>query len=335
MKNRRIILKQRATGLPGSEHFELVEDDAPEPEDGQVLVRNHFVSVDPAMKGWISEAKNYASVETGSTMRAFGVGEVIESRLPGLQPGDFVCGMTGWQDYGLADDSQPFFRKVDPADGPISTALGIFGISGLTAWFGLLDIGQPKSGETLVVSTAAGAVGSAVGQIGKIKGCRTVGIAGGPAKTALCKSEYGYDEAIDYKSESDLAGALKAACPDGIDIYYDNVGGATLDIVMTMLNVGARIVICGTAATESWLPPPQGPRLERAILVARAKVQGLIIFDYADRFPQALDDLRIWVNSGQLVWREDVVEGLENAPEALASLYQGVNMGRLIIRTGP
>jgi NADPH-dependent curcumin reductase CurA len=332
MKNRRIILKERATGLPGPQHFELVEDDAPEPEDGQVLVHNHFVSVDPAMKGWISQAKNYASVDTGSTMRAFGVGEVIKSRHPGLQPGDFVCGATGWQDYGLADDSQPFFRKVDPADGPISTALGIFGISGLTAWFGLLDIGQPKDGETLVVSTAAGAVGSAVGQIGKIKRCRTVGIAGGPAKTALCKSDFGYDEAIDYKSESDLAEALRAACPHGIDIYYDNVGGATLDIVMTMLNVGARIVICGTAATESWLPPPQGPRLERAILVARAKVQGLIIFDYADRFPQALDELRTWVKSDRIIWREDVAEGLEKAPDALASLYHGANMGRLVVR---
>lgn len=332
MRNRRIILKARATGLPGPENFELVEDDAPAPGDGQVLVRNHFVSVDPAMKGWISEAKNYASVETGSTMRAFGVGEVIESRNPDLKPGDHVCGMTGWQEYGIAEESQPFFRKVDPADGPISAALGIYGISGLTAWFGLLDIGMPKAGETLVVSTAAGAVGSAVGQIGKIKGCRTIGIAGGPVKTALCTSEFSYDEAIDYKSENDLAGALKAACPDGIDIYYDNVGGATLDTVMTLLNVGARIIICGTAATASWSPPPQGMRLERAILVARAKVQGFIIFDYADRFPQALDELRGWVHSGRLVWREDVAEGLENAPGALGSLYRGANMGRMIVR---
>ncbi|HMB48974.1 MAG TPA: NADP-dependent oxidoreductase, partial [Afifellaceae bacterium] len=263
MKNRRLVLKKRATGLPGPEHFELVEDEAPEPEAGQVLVRNLYVSVDPAMKGWISEAKNYASVETGTTMRAFGVGEVVRSRKPGFQDGDLVCGMTGWQEYGLADQDQPFFRKVDPADGSPSTALGIYGISGLTAWVGLLDIGQPKQGETLVVSTAAGAVGSAVGQIGKISGCRTVGIAGGPEKTARCLEVFGYDAAIDYKNEPDLETALKAACPEGIDIYYDNVGGATLDTVMTLLNVGARIVICGTASTESWSPPPQGPRLER------------------------------------------------------------------------
>ncbi|HSM42866.1 MAG TPA: NADP-dependent oxidoreductase [Afifellaceae bacterium] len=333
MKNRRIILKERATGLPGPKNFELVESEAPEPAVGQVLVRNRFVSVDPAMKGWISVAKNYASVETGATMRAFGVGEVVESRHPDFRQGDFASGFTGWQDYGIADDSQPFFRKVDPADGPRSTALGIFGISGLTAWFGLLDIGRPKAGETLVVSTAAGAVGSAVGQIGRLKGCRTVGIAGGPAKTALCTDVFGYDAAIDYKGEKDLAGALAAACPDGIDIYYDNVGGATLDTVMTMINLGARIIICGTAATESWSPPPQGMRLERAILVARAKVQGFIIFDYAERFPEALDDLRAWVKSGDLAWREEIVDGLENAPEALASLYRGANMGRLLVRT--
>lgn len=334
MKNRRIILKKRATGLPGPENFELVEDDAPSPADGQVLVRNHYVSVDPAMKGWISEAKNYASVETGATMRAFGVGEVVESRHPEFRPGDFASGMTGWQDYGIAVESQPFFRKVDPADGPLSTALGIFGISGLTAWFGLLDIGKPKAGETLVVSTAAGAVGSAVGQIGKMKGCRTVGIAGGTEKTRLCTDLYDYDAAIDYKGENDLAAALADACPDGIDIYYDNVGGATLDTVMTMLNLGARIIICGTAATESWSPPPQGMRLERAILVARAKVQGFIIFDYAERFPEALDDLRAWAKSGKLVFREEIVEGLEKAPGALASLYRGANMGRLVVRVG-
>ncbi len=331
MKNRRFILKTHATGLPGPEHFVLVEDEAPEPGPDQVLVRNHFVTIDPAMKGWISEAKNYASVETGATMRAFGVGEVVSSRHTDISPGDFVCGMTGWQDYGIADATQPFFRKVDPDHGPISTALGIYGISGLTAYFGLIDIGQPEAGETVVVSTAAGAVGSAVGQIAGICGCRTVGITGGPAKAALCTDIFGYDAAIDYKTESDLAGTLKSACPDGIDVYYDNVGGATLDIVMTMLNVGARIVICGTAATASWSPPPQGPRLERAILVARAKVQGLIIFDYAERFPDGLEALHNWAAAGQIVWREEIIDGLANAPKALASLYQGDNMGRLLL----
>lgn len=331
IKNRRIILTRRATGLPGPEHFEMVEDEAPEPGPDQVLVRNRFVTIDPAMKGWISTAKNYASVETGATMRSFGVGEAVASRHPQIRAGDIVCGMTGWQDYGIADATQPFFRTVDPADGPISTALGVYGISGLTAYFGLTDIGAPKPGETVLVSTAAGAVGSAVGQIARISGCRTVGITGSPRKVALCRETFGYDAAIDYKAESDLAGALKAACPDGVDIYYDNVGGATLDIVMGMLNVGARIIICGTAATASWDPPPQGPRLERAILVARARVQGLIIFDFADRFPEALDALRGWVNDGRLVWREEIVDGLGQAPGALASIYRGENMGRLMI----
>ncbi len=332
MKNRRIVLKERATGLPGPEHFDLVEDDAPEPASGQVLVRNHFVTVDPAMKGWISVAKNYASVEIGETMRAFGVGEVVESRIDGIEPGQMVCGGTGWQDYGLADASQPFFRTVNPSDGPISTALGIFGISGLTAWHGLLKIGKPKSGETVVVSTAAGAVGSAVGQIARIHGCRTVGITGGPEKAALCRDEFGYDAVIDYRNTQDLAGDLAAACPDGIDIYYDNVGGQILDTVMSMINNGARIIICGTAATPSWDPPPKGNRLERSILVSRATMSGFIILDHSEEFPEALSELRQWVSDGLMTWREDVVDGLENAPEALASLYQGANKGRLVIK---
>lgn len=332
MKNRRIVLKKRAAALPGPEHFELLEDEAPDPADGQVLVRNQFVSVDPAMKGWISVAKNYASVEIGETMRAFGVGDVIKSRIEGIETGDLICGATGWQDFGLADPSQPFFRKVDRSDGPISTALGIFGISGLTAWHGLLKIGKPKAGETVVVSTAAGAVGSAVGQIARIHGCRTVGIAGGPKKVALCRDAFRYDEAIDYRNSPDLTAELAAACPHGIDIYYDNVGGQILDTVMSRINTGARIVICGTAATASWDPPPLGNRLERSILVARATMSGFIILDHSDEFPEALSELRQWVSEGRIKWREDVIEGLDNAPSALASLYQGANNGRMVIK---
>ncbi|MBO6784746.1 MAG: NADP-dependent oxidoreductase, partial [Alphaproteobacteria bacterium] len=224
-KNRRVVLHERATGLPTPELFELVEDDAPSPGDGEVLINNIYVSADPGMKGWISTARNYASVETGATMNSFSVGVVVESNHPDVAEGEVVAANTGWAEYAVADPDALTFRKVDPETAPISTALGVLGINGFTAYFGLLAVGEPKAGDTVLVSTAAGAVGSAVGQIAKIRGCRTVGIAGGPEKTAICTDEFGYDAAIDYKATDDLDAAIRDACPDGIDVYYDNVGG--------------------------------------------------------------------------------------------------------------
>ncbi len=338
-RNRRVILKTRATGLPTPDLFEVVEDDAPEPGDGEALISNIYVSADPGMKGWISTAKNYASVETGDTMDSYGVGVVVESRHPDIAVGDYIFGRTRWQEYTVMTPETPGFRKVDPADGPLSTALGILGHSALTAYFGLLEVAQPNAGETVLVSTAAGAVGSAAGQFAKIKGCRTVGIAGGPEKVALCREVFGYDAAIDYKNLSnmgdDLAAALRDACPDGIDVYYDNVGGDTLDTVLGLMNQNGRVTICGTAATESWLPPPTGLRFERHVLVNRLRIQGFILFDYQDRYADALAEIRQWFRDGKLNYREDIAEGLENAPAALAGLYEGRNMGRQLVRVRP
>jgi NADPH-dependent curcumin reductase CurA len=333
--NRRVILRERATGLPHPDLFEVVEDAAPVPDEGQVLINNIYVSADPGMKGWIGIARNYASVDTGATMRAFSVGVVVESRHADVQEGDVVVASTGWAEYAVADPKAPAFRKIDPGSAPVSTALGILGVSGFTAYFGLLDAGQPEPGDTVLVSTAAGAVGSAAGQIAKIKGCRTVGIAGGPEKTALCTDFFGYDAAIDYKAEGNLEAALREACPDGIDVYYDNVGGPTLDLLLGMMNLLGRIVVCGTAATDSWVPQPTGLRPERNILVNRLRMQGILLFDYADRYPEAHAQLLEWLNAGKLKYREDIVDGLENAPAALAGLYEGRNMGRQLIRVRP
>jgi hypothetical protein len=334
-RNRRVVLARRAAGLPTPDLFEVVEDAAPSPGAGEVLLGTIYVTADPGMKGWIGTATNYNSVATGSTMQSFGTGIVVESRHRDYSPGDLLCCRTGWQSYVVVDPEAPGVRRVDPADGPISTSLGVLGVNGITAYFGLLDVGQPNAGETVVVSTAAGAVGSAVGQIAKIKGCRSVGIAGGPTKTALCRDVFGFDAAIDYKSTADLRAALKAACPGGIDVYYDNVGGATLDAALGLMNVGGRIAICGTAATESWDPPPLGPRVERALLVSRLRMQGFLLFDYTARFDEALVDLRQWVRDGRLEYREDIVDGLERAPAALAGLYEGRNTGRQLIRVRP
>ncbi len=334
-RNRRVILKTRATGLPTPELFDMVEDDAPEPGDGEALIHNIYVTADPGMKGWISTAVNYASVETGETMNSFGVGVVVETRNLDIAEGDYIVAHTGWQEYSIVAPGEGGFRRVDPADGPLSATLGVLGHSAFTAYFGLLDVGQPKAGETVLVSTAAGAVGSAVGQFAKIKGCRTVGIAGGPEKVALCRDEFGYDAAIDYKATDDLAAALQEACPDGIEVYYDNVGGDTLDTVLPLMNQNGRVVICGTAATEGWVPPPTGLRVERHVLVKRLRIQGFILFDFEDRYADALVDIRQWYKEGKLNYREDIAEGLENAPAALAGLYEGRNMGRQLIRVRP
>lgn len=334
-RNKRVILKERATGLPAPELFDVLEDDAPSPGAGEVLINNVYVSADPGMKGWIGVARNYASVETGATMNAFSVGVVVESNHPDLQEGEVVAANTGWAEYVVADPERPTFRKVNPDHAPISTALGILGINGFTAYCGLLNVGQPKSGDTVVVSTAAGAVGSAVGQIAKIKGCRTVGIAGGPEKTALCTEVFGFDAAIDYKASDDLDAALRDACPDGVDVYYDNVGGSTLDILLGQVNLHGRVVICGTAATDSWIPQPTGLRPERNLLVNRIKMEGFLTFDFVDQYPAAHADLLDWMQQGKIAYREDIVDGLENAPAALAGLYAGRNNGRQLIRVRP
>jgi NADPH-dependent curcumin reductase CurA len=266
-------------------------------------------------------------------MRAGAVGRVELSRHPAFVPGDVVAGMFGWQDY-VALPGQSIQRKITERDLPVSTALGVLGLNGLTAYFGLLDVGQPKAGDTVVVSTAAGAVGSCVGQIAKIMGCRTVGIAGGPEKTRLCREEFRYDAAIDYKAGS-LEADLDAACPDGVDVYFDNTAGAISDAVMRRLRMRARVAICGTASITNWEPLPQGPRVERHLLTKRARMQGLLVFDYAARYPEARAQLLTWVRAGLIRYREDILEGIEQAPGAIAGLYRGENMGKRLIRIAP
>ncbi len=329
--NRRIILESRPQGIPAPEHFGLIEESVPAPGPGQLLVRNRYLSVDPAQRGWVNAVANYSQpVGLGDVMRAFAVGEVVNSNHPDYAVGEIVTGLLGWQDYALSDGVG--LRRVDPALGPISTAVGILGINGLSAYFGLLDAGQPKAGETVVVSTAAGAVGSCVGQIAGIRGCRAVGLTGNDDKVARCRDEFGFDAAINYRTTDDLDGALAAACPDGIDVYFDNTGGPILDAVLRRINVGARIVICGTAATANWDPPPTGPRVERHLLVKRARIQGFLIFDYLDRFDEGQAALSKWIREGRINYREDITDGIENAPSVLAGLYQGRNTGKALIR---
>jgi NADPH-dependent curcumin reductase CurA len=329
--NRQVRVKSRPAGIPQPEHFEIVEVPVPNLNEGQVLVRNIYLSVEPAMRGWVSSAANYLdAVPLGAVMRAFTVGRIEESRHPEFRVGEVVTGMLGWQDYA-AVDAKEIQRKITDTDLRMSTSLGVLGLNGLTAYFALLEVGQPKAGETVVVSTAAGAVGSCVGQIAKIKGCRTVGIAGGPEKVRLCLDEFGYDAAIDYKADG-LDAALAATCPEGVDVYFDNTAGAISDAVLKQLKLNARVVICGTASIASWNPIPQGPRVERHLLVKRSRMQGFLVLDYAPRYSEALQALSQWVRAGLIRYREDILEGIEQAPGSIAGLYRGENRGKRLIR---
>lgn len=329
--NRQVRLKSRPIGIPEAEHFEIVNAPIPEPGVDEVLVRNIYLSVDPAMRGWVNSAANYYEpVQLGTVMRALAVARVEASRHADFRPGEFVTGMFGWQDY-TSVNAMMIQRKITETDLPISTSLGVLGMSGLTAYFGLLEIGQPKTGETVVVSTAAGSVGSCVGQIARIKGCHTVGITGGPEKVRICRDDFGYDIAIDYKA-GDFESALAAACPEGVDIYYDNTSGRISDEVLKHIRVGARVIICGTASIANWDPIPEGPRIERYLLVNQARMQGFLVFNYADRYAKALQQLTQWVREGLIRYREDILEGMEQAPGSIAGLYRGENSGKRLIR---
>jgi NADPH-dependent curcumin reductase len=332
--NRQVRLKSRPSGIPQAENFEIAEATIPDLADRQFLVRNAFLSVEPAMRGWVSAVANYSTpVGVGEVMRSFAAGTVVASRHPDYAEGQAVMGLLGWQDYAVSD-GKSITRKVKEKDLPLSLSLGILGLNGVTAYFGLLDVGQPRPGDTVVVSTAAGAVGSAVGQIAKLTGCRTVGLTGGATKVRLCREEFGYDAAIDYKTGK-LDGAIKENCPRGIDVYFDNTSGAISDAVLPRLAVGARIVICGTASIPSWDPPPTGPRVERHILVKRARMSGFLAFDYQHRYEEAIMRLAAWVREGRIRYREEIVDGIENCPAAIAELYRGENLGKRLIRLVP
>jgi NADPH-dependent curcumin reductase len=329
--NRQVRLKTRPNGIPQAEHFEIVEGAVPEIADGQFLVRNDYLSVEPAMRGWVSAVANYSKpVGIGEVMRAFTAGRVVQSRHAGYAEGDAVMGLFGWQDYAVSDGGN-VTRKIKETDLPLSLSLGILGLNGVTAYFGLLDVGRPRPGDTVVVSTAAGAVGSAVGQIAKLAGCRTVGLTGGAAKVKICQQDFSFDVAIDYKAGS-VAETLAAACPRGVDVYFDNTAGAISDAVLAQLAIGARVVICGTASISSWDPPPQGPRVERHLLVKRATMSGFLAFDYQHRYEEAIARLAAWVRQGKLHYREDISDGIEHCPGAIAELYRGDNLGKRLIR---
>lgn len=329
--NLQVILKSRPSGIAQAENFDIVEAGVAPPAEGQLLVRNQFLSVEPAMRGWIADQGNYSSpVPVGAVMRALCVGEVVESRLPGYVPGDKVVGWFGWQEYATVGEDA-IVRKICEQDLPITLSLGLLGINGITALLALTKIGDPQPGDTVLVSTAAGAVGSAVGQIAKIMGCRTVGIAGGPVKAALCTEEFGYAAAIDYQADN-LDAAIAAACPQGVNVYFDNTAGRISDAVYRHLAMNARVVICGTASISNWDDWPTGPRVERHLLVKRARMQGFVIFDHADEYESAIAKLANWVRAGRLSYREDILDGIGACPDALAGLYRGENLGKRLIR---
>lgn len=329
--NRRIVLRSRPDGPPSADNFEIVTGPVPEVGDGQVLRRTIYLSLDPYMRGRMSDAPSYSPhVEIGQVMVGHTVSQVVESKSAAFARGDFVAGYDGWQDYGLSRGKD--LRKVDPSRAPLSTAVGVLGMPGMTAYVGLLDIGQPKAGETVVVSAASGAVGAVVGQIAKIKGCRVVGIAGSREKCDYVVHELGFDACVNHRSSSFRA-ELAGACADGVDIYFENVAGEVLAAVLPILNIGARIPLCGVIS-EYAMKTPQGPPL-RPFLVKRALLRGFVIFDHDHRMGAFLDDCSRWIQEGRLKWREDVVNGLEQAPLALPRLFEGRNFGKLIVRVSP
>lgn len=328
--NRQCILVSRPEGIAQAENFALVSAEPQPLGEGDIRVGNRFLSVEPAMRGWIADKGNYAApVAIGSVMRALAAGVVTESRDRDYPVGQAVTGWFGWQQEAVVR-ADAIVRRIGETDLPLSLSLGVLGINGVTAHLALTGIGEPRVGDTVLVSTAAGSVGSAVGQIAKILGCRTIGIAGGPEKVVRCLDRFGYDAAIDYK-EADFEARLAEACGGGINVYFDNTAGAISDRVYPHLAIGARVVVCGTASIERWDPWPQGPRVERHLLVKRARMQGFVIFDHMDKYEASVGVLADWVRSGQLVYDEELLDGLDAAPDALAGLYRGENTGKRII----
>jgi NADPH-dependent curcumin reductase CurA len=327
--NKQVLLASRPTGAVTPDNFRIVEAPIPVPADGEVLVRNEWLSLDPYMRGRMNDVKSYApSVAIGGLMVGQTVGEVVESRHPGFRKGDKVLTPLGWQLYGVARGKE--LTLVDGSRVPPSYYLGVLGMPGITAWFGLLEIGKPQRGETVVVSAASGAVGSVVGQLAKDEGCRVVGIAGGRAKCDYVTKELGFDACVDYKAGK-LLEDLRAACPKGIDVDFENVGGEVLDTVLRVMNVCSRIVVCGLiaeySATEAY-----GYKMLRSILVNRIRMQGMIVFDWKDRYGEALADLAARVAAGKIRYKESVVEGLENAPQGLIALLAGRNFGKQLVK---
>lgn len=330
LQNRQILLKSRPVGIPQPQHFELRTVPVADLKDGEFLIENHYLSVDPAQRGYVNDENNYAPpVPIGAVMRAMAVGKVIASKCEGLHVGEFCYGWFGWQDYCAATPAN-ILRKVDSAQAPISAGAGLLGINGLTAYLALHDIGQPKPGETVLVTAAAGAVGSIVGQLARQAGARPVAVVGSEAKGKQCVAEYGYAAYVNYKRP--LESALREACPTGIDVYFDNTGGEIGDVVYGQMALFGRVIQCGTLSIASWVPPPVGPRKDREILTRRLRVEGFVIFDHLKRYDATAATLAAMLKSGALKMAEDISTDIAQAPQALVDVYSGRNTGKKLIR---
>ena len=328
--NRQVRLAARPVGMPRLKDWRFTNEAVPEPNPGEILVKILYVSIDPAMRGWMNDARSYLPpVGLGEVMRASGVGRVLVSKHPGFAVDDFVSGIFGVQEYARSDGAGVV--AVDPAIAPLPVHLGALGMTGMTAYFGLLDVGRPAPGQTVVVSAAAGAVGSVAGQIAKIMGCRAVGIAGGEAKCRYIVAELGFDAAVDYKA-GDVRKALRAHCPNGIDVYFDNVGGEMLDAALACLARRARVVICGAVSQYNSTVATRGPSNYMSLLVNRASMTGFLVFDYVARYPEAARALAGWRAKGTLKSREEIIAGLANFPEALTRLFQGEHTDKLVLK---
>ncbi|WP_027414686.1 NADP-dependent oxidoreductase [Aneurinibacillus terranovensis] len=329
--NRQIFLIERPQGMPDDRHFKLIESPIPDVEDGQVLIRTLYLSVDPYMRGRMSDVKSYVPpYKLNEVLTGGVVGEVMESRNQNFQRGDIVVGMLGWQDYSVS--SGQYLTKIDPEAAPLTAYLGVVGMPGLTAYFGLLEIGKPQPGETVVVSGAAGAVGMVVGQIAKIKGCRVVGIAGSEKKISYLLDELSFDAAINYKTTKNIQADLEIACPNGVDVYFDNVGGDISDAVLRFLNHQARIPLCGQISMYNLEKPDIGPRITTSLIKTSSMMKGFIVSDYAAEHPRGIVQLAQWVKDGKIKYHETIVEGLENAPEAFLGLFRGENLGKQLVK---
>lgn len=329
--NRKILLASRPKGMPDASNFDLVESNIPEISEGEVLIRTLYLSVDPYMRGRMSDAKSYAKpYEVGEPFIGGMVGEIVESKNSKFQEGEYVEGRLEWAEYNVSDGST--IRKVNPELAPITTALHVLGMPGLTAYFGLMFIGQPKEGETVVVSGASGAVGTIVGQIAKLKGCRVVGIAGADDKCRFLTEELGFDAAINYKTVENLRKELKEACPSGVDVYFDNVGGKVSDAVMTLINFQSRTAICGQISQYNLEKPEIGPRVAGQLLTTSSLMKGFIVSDYAEHNKEGLIQLSQWVKEGKIQYRENIVEGFENTVEAFLGLFRGDNIGKQLVK---
>lgn len=335
--NQQYRLAARPMGMPKTSDWSFTTEDVREITDGEIVVQIIYISLDPAMRGWMNEGKSYIRpVAIDEVMRAGGIGKVVASKSDKFAVGDYVSGGTGVQRYwvGAADDKTAAFYKVNPKLAPLPKYLNALGMPGMTAYFGLLDVGQPKAGETVVVSGAAGAVGQTVGQVAKQKGCRVVGIAGGKDKCDFVVNELGFDACIDYKNGS-VKDGLKEHCPNGVDVYFDNVGGDILDTVLMRINMKARIIICGAISQYNNTTPVKGPANYLSLLVNRARMEGIVVFDYASRYGDAVKEMGAWMAQGKFHTREDIVQNLETFPETLLMLFEGKNFGKLILQVNP